>query len=85
MMCKFVRPDTVQVVMLNMPTDVLGDDRFSPGVTCCVTLNRLYCIVPLGKSSGSVWNLTGTVLWSVSLTGWVHWITLWESRLCMVF
>ena len=44
-MCKFVRPDTVQVVILNMPTDVLGDDRFSPGVTCCVTLNRLNCIV----------------------------------------
>ena len=45
-MCKYVRPDTVQVIMLNMLTDVLGDDRFSPGVPCCVTLNRLSCIVP---------------------------------------
>ena len=36
-------------VMLNMPTDVRGDDRFSPGVTGCVTLNRLSCIVPPRK------------------------------------
>ena len=50
-MCKFVRPDTVQVVMLNMPTAVLGDDRFSPGVTCCVILNRLSCIVPPRKEN----------------------------------
>ena len=42
--CVFVRPDTVPVVMMNMPTDVLVDDRFSPGVTCCVTLDRLRCI-----------------------------------------
>ena len=45
--CAFVRPDTVPVVMVNMPTDVLGDDRFSPGVTCCVTLDQLCCIGPL--------------------------------------
>ena len=47
--CAFVRPDTVPVVMMNMPTDVLGDDRFSPGVTRCATLVRLRCIGPLRK------------------------------------
>ena len=26
--------------------DVLGDDRFSPVMSCCVILNRLSCIVP---------------------------------------
>ena len=30
-MSKFVRPDAVPVVMLNMLVDIFGDDRFSPG------------------------------------------------------
>ena len=71
-MCEFVRPDTVPVVVVNMPTDVLGDDRFSPGVTCCVPLDRPSCIDPMRRSIGSVWNFTGTVLWPAILTGWVH-------------
>ena len=43
---QFVRPDAVPVVMLNMLTDVLGDDRFSPGVSCSVILDSISCIVP---------------------------------------
>ena len=45
-MSKFVRLDAGPVVMLNMLVDVLGDDRFSPGVSCCDILDRLSCIVP---------------------------------------
>ena len=48
-MCEFVRPDTVPVVVMHMPTDVLGDDRFSPGVTSCVPLDRRRCIDSHGK------------------------------------
>ena len=35
--------------MVDMLTGVLGDDRFSPGVTCCVPLDRQNCIYPHGK------------------------------------
>ena len=38
-MSKFVRPDDGP-----MMADVLGDDRFSPGVSCCVVLDQ-----PVGK------------------------------------
>ena len=48
-MCEFVRPDTVPVVMVHMPTDVLGDDRFSPGVSCCIPLDRQSCVDSHGK------------------------------------
>ena len=48
-MYEFIRPDTVPVVMVNMPTGVLGDDRLSPGVMCCVPLDRQSCIDPHGK------------------------------------
>ena len=48
-MCEFVRPDTFPIVMVHMLTDVLGDDRFSPGVTCCILLDRRSCIDSLGK------------------------------------
>ena len=40
-MSTFIRPDAVRLLV-----DVLEDDRFSPGVSCCVILNRLSCIVP---------------------------------------
>ena len=45
-MCTFIRPDAGPVVVLGMLVDVLGDDRFSPGVSCCVILNHLSCIIP---------------------------------------
>ena len=48
-MYEFVRPDTVLVVVGNVPTGVFGDDRFSPGVTCGVPLDRQRYIVPHGK------------------------------------
>ena len=44
MMSKFVRPDDGPVIALKMLADVLGDDRFSPGVSCCVILDQ-----PVGK------------------------------------
>ena len=37
----FVRPDSVPVVQAYMSADVGGDDRFSPGVTDCASLDRL--------------------------------------------
>ena len=40
MICDFVRPESVPVVQAYMLTDVCGDDRFSPGVTDCASLNR---------------------------------------------
>ena len=43
-MSKFVRPDDGPVVALKVLADVLGDDRFSPGVSCCVILDQ-----PVGK------------------------------------
>ena len=37
----FVLPESVPVVQVYMSTDVGGDDRFSPGVTDCASLDRL--------------------------------------------
>ena len=40
MLYDFVRPDTLPVIQVYMSTDVRGDDRFSQGVTGCISLNR---------------------------------------------
>ena len=39
MLCNFVRPDIVPVIQVDVSTDVRGDDRLSPGVTGCVSLD----------------------------------------------
>ena len=41
-----VRSDVGPVVVLHVLVDALGDDRFSPGVSCCEVWNHLSCIVP---------------------------------------
>ena len=35
--------------MVNVQTGVIGDDRFSPGVECCIPLDRQTCIDVSGK------------------------------------
>ena len=45
----YARPDVVPVVMVDVQTNVIGDDRFSPGVGCCVPLNQQNCIDSSGK------------------------------------
>ena len=42
MISDFVRLESVPVVQTYMSTDVGGDDRFSPGVTDCASLNLRY-------------------------------------------
>ena len=74
---KFVRPDAVPVVMLNMLVDVLGDDRFSPGVSCCVILDCLSCIVPPRTEHWERLEFDWDSYVDCILTGWVNWITLW--------
>ena len=38
------QPDVVPVVMVNVRTNVIWDDRFSPGVGYCIPLDRPNCI-----------------------------------------
>ena len=48
-MSEFLRSDVVPVGMVDMPTAVLGDDRFSPGVTSCIPLDRPNCMDHHGR------------------------------------
>ena len=41
--------DPMLFVMVNVPTGVIGDDRFSPGVEYCIPLDRQNCIDDYGK------------------------------------
>ena len=45
----FARPEYVPVIQAYMPTDVGGDDRFSPGVTDCASLDSLTDLDPHGE------------------------------------
>ena len=49
MICDLVRPDSVPAVQAYMTTDICGDDRFSPGVTDCTSLDRQTICDSLGK------------------------------------
>ena len=84
-MCEFVRPDAVPVVMVHMPTDVLGDDRFSPGVACCVPLDRRSCVDSHGKEHWERLEFDWDSYVACILNGWVHWITLLVCRSGIVF
>ena len=78
MVCDFVRPDSVPVVQAYMSTDVCGDDRFSPGVTDCASLERQNdldshgeepweCLPVSGDSSGACLSDWRSVLRLVAL------------------
>ena len=42
-------PPTAAALIVSVQTNVIGDDRFSPGVGCCVPLNQQNCIDSSGK------------------------------------
>ena len=81
----FVRPATTQVIQVYMSTDVHGDDRFSPGVTDCVSLDRQKDLDSHGEEHWERLFLAGIVLWPVCRTGGVFWIALLRSFIILVF
>ena len=78
----FVRPDTARVIQVHMSTDVHGDDRFSPGVTDCVSLDRQIDLNSHGEEHWECLVFFGGISSVACMSDWsrgVFWIALLRS------